>query len=224
MLETIRKDLLFCRRDLLINAFIIAVTLGILTSLDDMSVRATAVFAGLMAAVFPVVLVTREDKSNAVALACSLPVTRRTIVRARYVLGVALAALGVLLALFIAALLPTSTLPASALFSSSPLLLALSLALLLMSLMLPLTLRLGAVGLIVLLVVLQVIGVVLLTVVQLTGSNADLLLIGMLAEGVGAVREALGGVGFQLLIWLGLGGFLLASYGLAIHLFERREL
>lgn len=224
MRDVVRKDLLLSRRELVLNAFIITVSLGVLLSLGEHSARGVAFFAGLMAAVFPVTIVTREDKSGAMALSCSLPVTRRTIVRARYVLGVALAILGVFLALAVAVLVPTSTLPASALFSRSPVQLALSLALLVMSLMLPLTLRLGAMGLIALLVVLQVIGVVLLTVVQLTGSNADLWLITALVDGVRAVHGALGGPGFGLLLWVGLGGLLLASYRLSVHLFERREL
>ena len=101
---------------------------------------------------------------------------------------------------------------------------ALSLALLLMSLMLPLTLRLGAMGLIVLLVVLQVIGVILLTVVQLTGSNADLWLIAALVDGARGIRASLGATGFQLALWAGLCLLLLASYRVSVHLFERREL
>lgn len=224
MREVMLKDLLFSRRDLAINVFIITVTLGILSSLGDMSARAVAFFAGLMAAVFPVALVTREDKAGAMALSCSLPVTRRTIVRARYVLGVALAVLGVFVALTIAALIPTSSVPASALFSRSPLLLALALALLFMSLMLPLTLRLGAMGLIVLMVVLQVIGVILLTVVQLTGSNADLWLVTLLVDGVTRLRDALGVGPFQLLLLAGLGALVLASYALSVRVFQRREL
>lgn len=224
MRETIWKDLLLSGRDLLLSAFILALTLALLSGLDDMSARAVAVFAGLMAAVFPVTLVTREDKSKGVALACSLPVTRRTVVRARYVLGVALALAGVFLALAIVALLPTSSLSASVLFAAGPLLLSTSLALLFMGLMLPLTLRLGARGLIALLVGLQIVGVVLFTAMQLTAWNADLHLVEGLVDAVGSAHEALGGTGFRLALAAALGVFLTASYGLSVFLFEGREL
>lgn len=224
MRETIWKDLLFSRRDLLVNLVIITVTLALLSSLDDMSARAVGFFAGLMAAVFPITLVTREDKSNALALSCSLPVTRRTVVRARYVFGIALAVGGVLLALSVAALLPASSLTAAALFGGGPLLLALSLALLFMGLMLPFALRYGAMGLIGLMVALQVVGVVLLVVTQITGSNADVRLIDGVVGGVRSLRETLGGLGFTALLWAALAVFMAGSYQLAVFVFERREL
>ncbi len=223
MREVVWKDLVLNRNTLLANALIFAATFGLLGTMADDSPRALAVFAGLMVAFAPLGIVTREDRARAMALSCSLPVTRRTIVRARYALGLALVIPGVVALLGVAALVPTS-LAAGELFRPSTLLLAYSLALLVLALMFPLTLRLGAMGLIVLLAGFQVLGVVLLTLTQLTHSDADKRILGAIVRFFANTAATLGSPGFHLAVVAVLAVVLALSYRLSVFLFEREEL
>lgn len=223
MREVVWKDLVLNRNTLLTNALIFVATFGLLGTIADDSPRALAVFAGLMVAFAPVGIVTREDKVRAMALSCSLPVTRRTIVRARYALGVALVVPGVLALLGIAALVP-SAVGAGDLFRPSLLLLAYGLALLVLALMFPLTLRLGAVGILVLLASFQVLGVVLLTLAQLTHSDADKRIVGAVARFFTETAATLGGPVFDVLVVASLAAMLALSYRLSVFLFERKDL
>lgn len=222
MREVVWKDLVLNRNTLLANALIFAATFGLLGVMAGDSPRALAVFGGLMVAFAPVGIVTREDKVRAMALSCSLPVTRRTIVRARYALGLALVIPGVLALLGIAALV--GPLAPGALFRPSMLLLAYGLAFLVLALMFPLTLRLGAMGLIILLAAFQVLGAVLLTLAQLTRSNADQRIVGALVRFFTETAATLGTPAFQLVILVVLSLVLALSYRLSVFLFERKEL
>ncbi len=221
MREVVWKDLVLHRNTLLANALIFAATFGLLGTMADDSPRALAVFAGLMVAFAPVGIVTREDKARAMALSCSLPVTRRTIVRARYALGLALVIPGVLASLGVAAVVPTS-LALGELFRPSMLLLAYSVALLVLALMFPLTLCLGAMGLIVLIAGFQVLGVVLLTLTQLTHSNADKRILGAIVRFFTDAAATLGSPGFHVAAVAVLAAVLALSYRLSVFLFGFR--
>lgn len=224
MRDVVRKDLILNRNAMAVNLLIFSAAFALLSSMSEVPSREFTVLASVMVSFLPVMIVTREDKARAMALACSLPVTRRTIVRARYGLALVLATGGILLALGLAAWLPTSAMSATALFQPANLLTALSVALLVMSLMLPLTLRFGAMGLILLLAVSQVIGIVLFTVVQITESTADKALVAAVVRGIGDVAARLGTPGFHLLLAALLAGLVAASYRVSVFVFERREL
>jgi len=223
MREVVWKDLVLNRNTLLANGLILGGTFGLLNAFGGDSPRAMAFFAGLMVAFAPVTIVSREDRARAMALSCSLPVTRRTIVRARYALGLALMIPGVLGMLGIAALVPTPV-AAAELFRPSLLLLAYGVSLLIMAVMFPLTLRLGSMGLIVLLASFQVLGVVLLTLAQLTHSDADRHILDSIVQFFREAAATLGTPGFQVVVVAVLAAVLALSYRVSVFVFERREL
>ena len=100
MLRVMKMDLILNRTALVSNLLIMTGFLTFMSSWEEgASKGAFAFFAGIMMAFIPVMIVTREDKFKAMAMGCSLPVTRKTIVGARYLLAIAASALGILLAL-----------------------------------------------------------------------------------------------------------------------------
>ncbi len=224
MRDIMAKDLLLNRGMLLINLAIFMATFGLLTGMGVSSARVAAVFAGLMVGMLPVTVVTREDKVHAMTLACSLPVTRRTIVKARYFLGLFMAVVAGLLLLAVTGLVPSSGVALSEALRPGILMLALSVAAIMIAVMLPLTFRYGAVGVFVLLAASQVLGVILLTIAQFTGSNADLHIAGAMVRAVRRVAEALGPAGFYPVLVATLAMLLWLSYRASAFVFERKDL
>jgi ABC-type transport system involved in multi-copper enzyme maturation permease subunit len=225
MLSLIRKDLIMNKMALLANLVIMVGALAFMASLEEGAPPGLfAFFTGLMMAFIPAMIVTREDKYQAMALGCSLPVTREAIVRSRYVLAVCTAGFGILLAFLVGSFLPSTRLGPELLFRPPVVLQAVSIMVLLVSLLLPFTLRFGAMGLILVLVGFQGLGIVALTAGKVAGSVADRRLI----EGiVGAVRDIhawAGPEGFYALVPAFLFLILVLSYGLSVWVFKRREL
>lgn len=224
MLNVMKKDLIMNRTALVFNLVILVAFLTFMSSWEEgASTGAFAFFAGIMMAFVPVMIVTREDKFNAMALGCSLPVSRKTIVGARYLLGVGSSVLGVFLALVVGSLTPTSRLGVSELFRLGVVLHALSVTTLALALLLPFTLRFGARGLILALASSQVFGIVALTVVKTTRSSVDQALVGSIIQGVADLHARLGGTGFYLLLLTLLAAVLWCSYLASVWVFQKRE-
>ena len=225
MFKVMMKDLIMNRTAMVANLLIMAAFLVFMSSWEEgASVGTYAFFSGLMMAFVPVMIVTREDKFKAMALGCSLPVTRETIVRARYLLAVGFGTTGVLLAFVLAALAPTSQLGAAELFRLETVLRALSVTILLIAVLLPFTLRFGAFGLILALGGSQVLGIVALTMVKLNRSSVDKRLVDSIVESVASLYGRLGPLGFDFVLIAFLATVLLASYALSVWVFRRREL
>ena len=224
MLRVIRKDLILNQTALLANLLIMVGFLCFMSSWEEgASAGSFAFFSGIMMAFVPVMIITREDKFKAMALGCSLPVTRKTIVQSRYLLAVACSVMGISFAFLLGAYFPLSELNSSLLFRPGMVFLALSVTTLMVALLLPFTLRFGAMGLILVLAGFQVLAIVALTLVKLKESSADRRLIDIL---VGSVVDLHGQVGsgvFYLFLLLFLCGMLAASYGLSLWVFHRRE-
>jgi hypothetical protein len=224
MLRVMKMDLIMNRVALVSNLIIMTGFLAFMASWEEGASRgAFAFFSGIMMAFIPVMVVTREDKFKAMALGCSLPVTRKTIVRARYVLAVGSSVMGILLALTVGSLAPTSNFGAGELFQMGVVFHALSVATLVVAIILPFTLRFGAMGLILVLVFFQVLGIVALTLVKATESSADKRFIDSIIQGVGDLYAWAGPLGFYpgLLAFLFL--VLLVSYALSVRVFRTRE-
>ncbi len=225
MRRVMEKDLILNRRIILINGLIFAASLTLFTIMDpEIPPRVYAGFSALMVAFLPAVIVTREDKFRAMVLGCSLPVKRRTIVQARFLLSLAMGLGGVLLAFLLAVVLPFARFRPEELFAWGPLLTGVSGIIVVLALFLPFTLRYGMKGLLIFLIAAQVLGVVLLTLVQVTGSSADRLLLGKIIGGIGRLHAALGQGGFSLLLLAFLLAVLGLSYLISVRVFERREL
>ncbi len=225
MLRVIRKDLILNRNVIVINALIFATLLGFFaTRATRTPAMLYAGFAAFMMAFLPMVIVTREDKFNAMALGCSLPVSRKTIVRARFAFALGAAFLGITVALLLAGYIPGTSYGAGEMFGEGPLVVAFGGISFVLAVLLPFTLRFGMKGVLIFLVVMQVLGVVLLTVTQITGSTTDKRIVNAVITFFARTHAALGPAGFDLLLGALLVVLLGLSYVISVRAFEGREL
>lgn len=224
MRRVIVMDLIMNRTAILVNSGVFGAFFLYMTWRGPTSPGAFALFSSLMVSFVPAAIVTREDKFKAMALVASLPVTRRTVVLARYTLSLGMAIAGILLAMALGSWLPGSQLSADVLFRPGPLLTAFAMTSVLIAVLLPFTLRFGALGLMIALVSFQVVGIVLFVVVQATGSSVDNRIAERVVAEILALQAWLGPVAFDLfLVCLLLAG-LAASCLISVRVFRKREL
>jgi len=223
MLKIVRMDWILNRNAILMNASVLGAFFLYMVWRGPERPMVFAVFCSLMVSFLPLPIVTREDKFKAMGLGCSLPVARRTIVMARYALSFGLAATGILVVGIAAGWMPNSVMTPGLLFRAGPILAALSISTIGLALLLPFTLRFGALGLMVALVGFQVLGIVLFTVVQLRGPSAGGGLGDMIARGIMGAHERLGPLGFDALLVFFLMVLVSASMAVSVWVFQRRE-
>lgn len=225
MRKVIKMDLILNQNVILINLVVFGACLVAFSAMEPESLpHVYAGMASFMMAFLPAVLVTREDKFNAMTLGCSLPVRRKTIVQARFVFSIGMAFLGIVLAFLLGAYLPTSNFQPRDLFAGVPLLVGFSGITLVLSVLLPFTLRFGMKGIMIFLIASQVLGVVALTLTQITDSDMDRRIIGAIGGFLARSYESFGATGFNLLVASCLAVLLTVSYLVSVRIFENREL
>jgi hypothetical protein len=225
MRRVMKKDLILNRNVILINGAIFAACLSFFAIWEaDLPPRVYAGFSAFMVAFLPAVMVTREDKFQAMILGCSLPVQRKTIVRARFVLSVGMGLVGVLGAFLLGSFLPSSSFTPRDLFAWGPLMTGLTGITLVLSLLLPFTLRYGMKGILIFLVSAQVLGAILFVIMQVTQSSADKVLIGKILGAFAWIHALVGHTAFNALLVIFLLSTLGVSYLVSVRVFERREL
>ncbi len=225
MLKVMLKDLILSRSVIMVNAGIFTVFLAFFATFPpDLPPGLYAAMASLMLAFLPVGMVIREDKFDAMILQCSLPVRRRTVVQARYILSVGMAIVGILVALLLGGLVPYSNFGLFDLLAPAPILAALTLVTLILSFLLPFSLRFGARGLFIFLIGAQVLGVVLLTITMATQSSMDQRIVEAVIRFFVNAHETLGGPGLAGVLLAILTVLLGLSYLVSLRVFENREL
>lgn len=186
-------------------------------------------FAAVYLSFLTITPITREEKFRSMAWTCSLPVSRRDVVRARFAGAWLIVGIGILLGLGVALLTPGSKVDAAAVMSIDSLLLACGLATVVLVLLLPFTLRYGIKGVFIVLVGLQILGAGALVVGMATGTMTAI------ESGVGAVfgpvyrtvlnlHEGLSAPSFFAVMAVFLAALNWGGYRLALALFRRLEL
>ena len=222
------------RKDLILNGRVLGWTYGlwsvawlglpVLRPGGDASFNAWAGMVSVACAFLPVMMIAREDKFKAGALACSLPVRRDTIVASRYIggwlVGLAGAAIAVVAMsiLWVAGLsdlaAPTTWLPLIVIAPIGIVLAAL----------LPFTLRFGIAGVIGFLIATQLLGIVLLLASAMFGGVDGLGTVIRALEGAVAwALETLGPAGFSAAVVAGALAINVASYRLSAWIYRRRD-
>jgi hypothetical protein len=225
MLRTIRKELILNRNVILMNGVIFLALLTFFATMDsEMPVKLYAGWSSLMLSFLPAVMVTREDKFKAMTLGCSLPVSRKTVVQARFALSGGLAFLGILAAFLLGGFFPTSTFQPGDLFAWGPVIIGLSGITIVLSILLPITLRFGMHGIFIFLVGSQVLGVVMLTLVNVMGSSVDKRAVDRIVGFFVRAHATLGATTFNLCLVAFLLSLLSVSYLVSVRVFENREL
>jgi len=224
-LRIMQKDLILNRQLILVNAVIFLACLSIFVlGPEHAPPRVYAGFAGFMMAFLPSVMITREDKFNAMTLGCSLPVSRKTIVQARFLLSLGMSVAGIVGALLFAVLLPGSRYAFGELFAWGPAITALTVIALTLSFLFAFTFRYGIKGLFIFLISTQVLGTILFTLAMVTRSNLDKIIVGWIAGGFRRVSDWAGPMGFRLIMLGAMLGILFGAYRVSVRVFERREL
>lgn len=167
MLKILRLEYLFSRRHVLIVLAVFSAYFAYMAGKIDsprLFIVMTSVMVGLS---MPFVILGREDKFKTAALVCSLPVRRSTVVLGKYAASWIAIGMGLVYALLLTAVLPFSKIAVVEVLSLKTILVSLFLISLIFAVILPFTLRFGLVGVIVLLVGTQLLGIVALFVAQL---------------------------------------------------------
>ena len=229
------RDLLL--RDWILHRRVLLVSYGmfgafqIYSALSVSSPRVWLVFASIYAGLLTLVVFAREDKFRSTAWTCSLPVSRREIVRARIVGCWILVSTALVAATVMVTLIPGSKVSIASIVQPTNLLVSVGLVTLIVALMLPFTIRFGLMGVLIFGVVTQLLGGGLLVIVMLRsrakggGTGRPILdAIRPVIEGLSAAREALSPIVFQLLTLAILVALNWLGYRLSTFLFRRVEL
>ncbi|MCP3978919.1 MAG: hypothetical protein GY716_06250 [bacterium] len=227
--ELLHRDWVLNRKHLLLF-FAIFSAYQVYAVLETSTSRTWLVFACIYASFLAVTLFIREDKFGAIGWSCTLPITRRDLVRARFVAGWILVLLALAGALLIVALVPGGNVTVAGVLQPSTLLIAAAVVTFVFALMQPFTIRFGFLGVIVFLVGIQVLGVAALALASTLGSGRsgggrpirDTL--SMLSDGLAFVRGSMPYPAFALLVLVVLAVVNWLGYRAALALFSRREL
>ena len=186
--------------------------------------RMMAVAAAFIGALMATTIAAREDKLRTSATLASLPVSRSTLVEARYLVAYIVGAATYLIVVLMAAVLPWSVQRAAELVELRTLLLTLTLASVAIALMMPVVIRFGIFGVVLLLGAFQVLGVAVMVAFEFFGSRSAVGVFSAIERSIVALHQALNqpvviletAAVVALATWL--------SFRLSVFLAERRDL
>ena len=186
--------------------------------------RITAVGAAFIGALMATTMAAREDKLRTSATLASLPVSRRTLVEARYLVAYIVGAATYLIVVVMAAALPWSVQRAAELVELRTLLLTLTLAGMAIALLMPVVIRFGLLGVMVFLGAFQVLGVAGLVAFEFLGLRSAIGVFSAIERGIAALHRGLNqpAVILETAAVVALATWL--SFRLSIFLAERRDL
>ena len=220
----IRKDLILSRKAFLWTGLPFLVYAAIMASEPSVHLREYLVLSAILCALMPVSAFGREDKFKAAPLTCSLPVTRRAMVQARYALAAGCGVIGTAGALALAMLWPWGHFTAADVLNLPTILFAVSAVVVIASLLMPLVFRFGLFGLIWFLVGTQVLGVAVTLAATLTGPGAVRPLFRGLGRLVAGLHARLGDPVTAAVAVAGLAVLAAVSMQVSVVLSERRDL
>jgi hypothetical protein len=171
----------------------------------------------------------RDEKYRGAAWSCTLPVSRREIVRARYIGAWSLAAVAYLVAVAVALISPGSKVSIPFALALDTLLIGAVILSAILAFMLPCVVRYGMKGLLVLLLPINIFLPMTFVVSKATGTQDSLegsFLTGLqaLAALIAGIRDGLSRPLFYIAVLMLLFAINWASYRIAVALFLRREL
>lgn len=181
--------------------------------------------SALMGAATASTVAAREDRFHATALLASLPVTRATLVRSRYTLAAAAGGAAFVTAELLAALLPWSSHPLSAVLDLRVVMMAVVIVGLSAGLLLPLALRFGLMGVVGFFAILQVAGLGLFALSSVFGLRGPLRAVfGGVESGILALHARLADPAGAALAFAAVAAAAWVSYRASVWLVARRDL
>lgn len=231
-----RTDPLILRRDWILNRVPILMTVFVFATFQILFVQVPVdlpyiwVFLTCIWAAFLTLSpLTREMKDQGAAWACTLPVSRRDLVRARYVGAWILVVMTYLVAFLVAVLAPGSKVSPSFAINLNTLLIGATIVSAIFVFLLPSVIRFGVKGVLILLVPFNLLLPIVFVASKATGTQDSLeegLLGGLqaLAVMITGLRDGISRPLFYVSVVLLLFALNWASYRVAVALFLRREL
>jgi hypothetical protein len=186
--------------------------------------RITAVGGAVMGSLLAATIAAREDKLRTTATVASLPVSRATLLAARYLLAYAVGAATYVVVVAMAAGLPWSVQGAGELIESRTVLLMLALTGMAIAVLMPLVVRFGLLGVLVFFGVFQLLGVALMVATEFFGSRSLRGVFGAIEGGILALHRSLGQPVAALETAAAVAFALWLSFRLSVFLSERRDL
>jgi hypothetical protein len=200
---------------------------ALLWAIEGGSTTFILVFGSVIGAFFPVMVCGREDRFRTNAFACTLPVSRRQIVLARYLLCPALFPAGMPCLVLLMWTFSGFRLPADFAHVDGYVT-ALAVQVLAVSAFVPLMLQFGYKGFLYSLVGLQVLGVLLLVVGSRVGLGGGIRAIegtvGRIGPGLRSLRSRMGDASFWPATFAAVAAAFGLSYLLSCALYRRRDL
>jgi ABC-type transport system involved in multi-copper enzyme maturation permease subunit len=187
--NALRKDLLLNARHLwgIVPWFLfVAYAMG-----EPGAGRMTAVGAAFIGALMATTIAAREDKLRTTATLASLPVSRRTLVEARYLVAYIVGIVTYAIVVAMAAALPWSVQRAAELVEVRTLLLTVTLSSMVIACMMPVVIRFGLFGVLLVLVALQLAGVVVMVAFEFFGSRSAVGGFTAIERGIAALHRGL---------------------------------
>jgi ABC-type transport system involved in multi-copper enzyme maturation permease subunit len=186
--------------------------------------RITAVGAAFIGALMATTIAAREDKLRTTATLASLPVSRSTLVEARYLVAYVVGAATYLIVVMMAAGLPWSVQRAAELVEVRTLLLTVTLASAAIALMMPVVVRFGIFGVVLVLGALQLLGVAVMVAFEFFGSKSAVGVFTVIERGIVALHQGLNQPAVILETAAVVAFATWLSFRLSVFLAERREL
>ena len=186
--------------------------------------RITAVGGAVMGSLLAATIAAREDKLRTTATVASLPVSRATLVAARYLLAGAVGAATYVVVVAMAAGLPWSVQQAAELIQTRTVLLMLTLTSIAIAVLMPVVIRFGMLGVIVFFGVFQLLGVALMVAFEFFGSRSLRGVFGAIEGGIAALHRGLDQPAVVLETTAAVALALWLSFRLSVFLAERRDL
>lgn len=224
MFKQLRKDFILNKRILAINA---AILLGWNLYFISNDIRLVP-YLGLnsigIALAIALVPFTREDQGKTGILSCSLPSKRETLVSARFLFAILTVPAGLTILLLMAKLAPFSRVIINAVSALEVLAATSALGIAVVILAIPFTLKFGRLGLIMILLFFQVLGVLLVLAATLCNQRVNLrAMVGKIASALASLKSFLGHNLYQLLLVTILVLVATASLKISRRIFRRRE-
>jgi hypothetical protein len=186
--------------------------------------RITAVGAAFIGSLMAATIGAREDKLRTTATLASLPVSRRTLVEARFIVAYAVGLATYVVVVAMAAVLPWSVQRVAELIDTKTVLLTLTLASGAIAVLMPVVIRFGLPGVILFLGAFQLLGIVLMVAFEFFGSRSGIGVFSAIEHAIVALHRGLDRpvVILQTVAVVVPGVWI--SYRLSAFLSERREL
>jgi len=189
--------------------------------------KVITVFCLFYLGILPAMSLGRMHRFRTATMTCSLPVIRRKVVQSKYMVSVGFCVAGIVLFLLVMAVNPMLRFPRAQVFEHQTICTGIFALAVMMSVLSPLILRFGVMGIVIIMVGLQILGTVVLLLASRAGSGFRSALdatIGGVGGAFAFLRSVMGQPGYSLFLVAAGGLLIYLSYLASAAAFERKEL